>query len=352
MKTNRKSVALLLAALTLLSLCACGRQTANIPDTKSENVGIFTSTGADGSAIVVDRYNNLEDSYSVDKDGNIVNADGEIFIAAENTAQYVPLTNISAVPTQSMPIDLPVAATGIAQSVALDINVTISPANASCRDIMVESDNPDMADAAISGYVINPGSDSVTVTVTVKGAGSANILIRSASSDLTATVPISATGVVAGVQDPSTLPNAIPGTTPSPDPSDDPNGTGTGTGTGAGGTNANTGDGRTGYVTGDGVNFRSGASTNSDVIDVLPWGKQITVYSIENGWARVSVDGKTGYISATYVSYNRPAATPAPTATPDPYAGGSDDDPYGGGGGGDDGNEDDPYAGVVVVPDD
>ena len=60
--------------------------------------------------------------------------------------------------------------------------------------------------------------------------------------------------------------------------------------------------GRTGTVTGSYVNFRTGASTASSVIRVLPKGTTVTVLEETSGWYKISHNGTTGYMSSQYVS--------------------------------------------------
>ena len=49
------------------------------------------------------------------------------------------------------------------------------------------------------------------------------------------------------------------------------------------------------------LNLRSDTSTTSNIIARLENGTAVEVYSIENGWARVKVDGKEGYLSTSYL---------------------------------------------------
>uniref|UniRef100_UPI00035E1BB7 SH3 domain-containing protein n=1 Tax=Heyndrickxia acidiproducens TaxID=1121084 RepID=UPI00035E1BB7 len=61
------------------------------------------------------------------------------------------------------------------------------------------------------------------------------------------------------------------------------------------------------YTTAD-VNLRKGASTSTDVIDVLDKGTAVKVYSENDGWAKVEISGKIGYVSTKYL---KSAATPS-----------------------------------------
>lgn len=64
-----------------------------------------------------------------------------------------------------------------------------------------------------------------------------------------------------------------------------------------------------GVVTGNGVNLRSGPGTGYQIITCLPKGTYITVNGTQGGWYKVSYGGKTGYMSADYVSVRKTAVT-------------------------------------------
>lgn len=328
MKNLKKYVALLLAAAMVLALAGCGSKEV-VSNARSEDAGLYIS--ASGST-VVDKYNYVTANYSLDKKGNIVNANGDVAVAAENTSSYIPVEGftVNYTNTLSFPVTLLVNGAGEVQPANVELKAAISPATATCKEIEVKSDNPDVVEVSNASYYIGAGSDSVTFSVKLKSAGTATLTVKPRSSEGAAfetTLAISATtsgsGLPTGISDPNGTtgdPNAPadptasanPTASPSPSPS-------------AGANAIPEGTGQTGYVTGDGVNFREGASTTSKVISTLAWGKQITIYSISNGWANVVVDGRAGYISASYVSYTKPTTAPtaAPAATSDPYADGA-----------------------------
>ena len=57
-----------------------------------------------------------------------------------------------------------------------------------------------------------------------------------------------------------------------------------------------------GWVNGNEVNFRELPSTNADIITGYDRGKELTILGISNGWTKVLIDGRTGYIKSEYVS--------------------------------------------------
>lgn len=50
------------------------------------------------------------------------------------------------------------------------------------------------------------------------------------------------------------------------------------------------------------LNVRKGPSTSTAVITTLKKGKEVTVTSESNGWSKITVDGKSGYVSSTYLA--------------------------------------------------
>ncbi|WP_144460903.1 SH3 domain-containing protein [Siminovitchia fortis] len=61
---------------------------------------------------------------------------------------------------------------------------------------------------------------------------------------------------------------------------------------------------------GSALNVRSSASSSSSVIAKLPSGTKVSVQSESGGWAKVTVNGKTGYVSAQFLSSGAPASQP------------------------------------------
>lgn len=78
-----------------------------------------------------------------------------------------------------------------------------------------------------------------------------------------------------------------------------------------------------GYIAGNNVRFRSAPSMSSSILAELFYGNAVTIHAVQNGWALVSFDGKTGYVYAQYVkegSYGTGSAvdTPVPSTAPAP----------------------------------
>lgn len=55
-------------------------------------------------------------------------------------------------------------------------------------------------------------------------------------------------------------------------------------------------------INGSSVNFRTGPSTDAQIILSFSQGAKVSVLSQENGWCQVRYKGQTGYVSADYVS--------------------------------------------------
>ena len=56
------------------------------------------------------------------------------------------------------------------------------------------------------------------------------------------------------------------------------------------------------YVNSSSVNMRKGASTSSEVVTTVSLNTSVDVYEEANGWSKVKVDGKEGYISSSLLS--------------------------------------------------
>ena len=59
-------------------------------------------------------------------------------------------------------------------------------------------------------------------------------------------------------------------------------------------------------IAGDGVNFRVDPSTQSRIIATYKRGKEVTVTGASGEWLACTIDGKTGYVSAQFISYTSP----------------------------------------------
>lgn len=55
------------------------------------------------------------------------------------------------------------------------------------------------------------------------------------------------------------------------------------------------------YITTEYLNVRSGAGTNFEKLGLLKKGEKISVISEENGWCKISYNGKDGYVFAEYL---------------------------------------------------
>ncbi len=64
---------------------------------------------------------------------------------------------------------------------------------------------------------------------------------------------------------------------------------------------------------GSSLNVRSKASTSGSIIAKLSSGSKVSVQSESGGWAKVTVNGKTGYVSSQYLSTSAPSVTKPPS---------------------------------------
>ncbi|WP_018708939.1 SH3 domain-containing protein, partial [Siminovitchia fordii] len=61
---------------------------------------------------------------------------------------------------------------------------------------------------------------------------------------------------------------------------------------------------------GSALNMRSSASASSSVVAKLPRGTKVSVQSESNGWSKVTVNGKSGYVSSQFLTSSSPARQP------------------------------------------
>lgn len=74
---------------------------------------------------------------------------------------------------------------------------------------------------------------------------------------------------------------------------------------------------KTGYISGELVNFRTGPGTGYRVIDKLKKGTELYVLSVGIDWYKVQVEstGISGYVYGEYVTQKKPSSTPTPKPT-------------------------------------
>ena len=65
-------------------------------------------------------------------------------------------------------------------------------------------------------------------------------------------------------------------------------------------------DGETVYISGVGVNLRTGPGTGYDVAATLDRGTELTRTGNEDGWSRVTYDGKEYYVSSSLITTEKP----------------------------------------------
>lgn len=66
---------------------------------------------------------------------------------------------------------------------------------------------------------------------------------------------------------------------------------------------------KTGYISASSVNFREQPNTSGKVISKLSRNKEVVVLEENNGWTKIEVNGKQGYVNAQYVSDKKVATT-------------------------------------------
>ena len=90
------------------------------------------------------------------------------------------------------------------------------------------------------------------------------------------------------------------------------------------------GEGDPAWVNAMYVRFRSGPGSDYSVLGELNRGKTLTVYGLEGAWANCSIDGRSGYIYADYLTFGEPGGVrqtdPTPTPAPTPVQQQEEDD--------------------------
>ena len=74
---------------------------------------------------------------------------------------------------------------------------------------------------------------------------------------------------------------------------------------------------KAGYICGNNVRFRSGASLSSDIIGEFYFGNGVTIYGTSGDWTAVAADGKTGYVYSKYVKEGSYTAVSASSESSD-----------------------------------
>ena len=64
-----------------------------------------------------------------------------------------------------------------------------------------------------------------------------------------------------------------------------------------------------GYITGNGVRFRSGPGTRYDILGEYNYGKALTITGTSGEWKAVTIDGRSGYVYGQYVAQGSISAT-------------------------------------------
>ena len=128
-------------------------------------------------------------------------------------------------------------------------------------------------------------------------------------------VAVTPTVVVTAFPVPSSTPEPTPEVAPTPTvpPTPAPDGFAAPTATA---TEEEKENGYTAYVQGSGINVRAGVGTGTDIIGVVNIGDKVTVLGEENGWTKVIVNNKVGYIYSPFIDTAYPIVNTYPNAAP------------------------------------
>jgi cell wall-associated NlpC family hydrolase len=67
------------------------------------------------------------------------------------------------------------------------------------------------------------------------------------------------------------------------------------------------------------LNMRKAATTNSSIVTKLPKGTTVTVHNQSKGWAKITANGKQGFVNSTYIAPKKAAPKRAATTQPTDY---------------------------------
>lgn len=88
MKKMKNFMALLLALVMTMSLVACGNKTSE--ETKTgEEIGCYVQTTETGEKVLVDKDGKAVTDFTLDADGNVLDADDNVVVKAEDITAYV-----------------------------------------------------------------------------------------------------------------------------------------------------------------------------------------------------------------------------------------------------------------------
>ena len=363
MKKTGRILAACLALCLMLSMAACG--SGSDSTLTSAQAGLYYETAADGSKSVVTLYGSAADSYSVDKNGNIVDSNNKIYIKAENAVEFSRITALAAdtgdIATFELWFNVIVPATEDRAATVEPIetkftmNVSITPFDATCQVLTATIDDPsviafDETNNNIPSYgsiatdeygrqtivVSSNGTGTVQLGLVASKEGSTNI--RVATLDGTVSFWVSANVVLnaPGATSPTGGDIQIGGSDSTTTVNDD--GSTSTTTTNADGStttttvdtegnttttvnNAVVSDEEAGltaydetvvmYVLGtNGVNVRFGPGTGYDKVGAIGSGEAVTALGVANtGWIKIRYGNMVGYMSQNYLSTTAPVIT-------------------------------------------
>lgn len=227
----RKILALVLAVCMVLALTACGTSASDAPeadpspkvtelpeesDNPDNSKPVSTATSKDAQlyrvpaqkgadAYVVNAYGMDAEGYSVDEDGAIRSADGTVVVRAENAADFILVTDLS-FKSSSIKVTLdakeqivggdPNVTTVTQNAVNCSAELALKQNDATCRVLVISSDNPDVAEVLVGNNknllaegsfdlengelaIEVPTSGEAEIVVTAKKAGVATLTVES-----------------------------------------------------------------------------------------------------------------------------------------------------------------------------
>ncbi len=331
MNVKKRFACLLLTLAVLVSMSACSLGT-KIPDATSEDWSLYAKY-IEGSKMVVNGYGQPEYDYAFDKKGNVIDINKTIIIGAENVADFIDIESITLDDEKALEIMLDTqikevengssgalygdsATARVEEPISKNVRVqfNLNPENAMCKSVIASCEDAgaiELSGVDSEGKVTLHADEETSYVVLdfiAKDEGAAKISMASEDGNTTeefnVTVTLNDTPInedafqnsmsvpptlesndVIAVQGSGevsvdtvvTVSDAIPTTENTP-----------------------------GWVNGSKVNLREEPTTTSNILGTYTSGKPLAVLGSANGWSKVQIEGKIGYVKTVYVTLTDP----------------------------------------------
>lgn len=343
---NNKAFILMLTILIIPCLCACSLfGSKKIPDYTSKDLGLYIADGVN-SSYVVDSNGIEQKDYSIDRKGNIIDANKNVMVGASKTEKFIKIEEINILNKTDLDVSIKLnivrdqvetenGGDGMAsyrtvetkepEQRTIEYTVKTAPDNAQCEQISVSCDDSrlvlstaDMKTGdGTSEIVLNKENGIYSFSATVSEEGTYALVLKSndgaeskqylnakyltvTQDNVTQTMAQDQqTPTAAIVQENTPVTATVVAQQPT--------------------TEFASSQSTAGWIRGSKVNLREKATTSSNVLASYTSGKAVTILGSKDGWTKIQVDGQTGYVKTVYVTETNPNAAPATNNTNGTY---------------------------------